>query len=142
MKEFEKLLVTLADNNSFLIKQIEKNSESLNNILEIITYQRVKKSKKGQFYIGKKLRWKILQRDNYRCQNCGFTKHYDSMKVLSTSDLSYLHIDHIDPKVLGGGNEEENLQTLCSTCNLYKRSYVFKEEICKTSSQTQPEVNK
>lgn len=46
----------------------------------------------------------ILRRDNYTCQYCGQT-------------ASFLTIDHIKPRHLGGGHDWENLVTACPSCN-------------------------
>lgn len=48
----------------------------------------------------------VMERDEYRCKHCGTCK-----------DLT---IDHILPRSKGGGNEIENLQTLCRSCNSKK----------------------
>lgn len=56
--------------------------------------------------IPKSLREYILKRDNYECQYCG--------------SQTRLEIDHIFPFSRGGGNEPENLQVLCKSCNLEK----------------------
>ncbi len=58
------------------------------------------------------LRQKIKERDNYTCQICG--------KVML--DEVGLHIDHIVPIKQGGKSVPENLQVLCSKCNLAKGS--------------------
>lgn len=55
----------------------------------------------------KKLRLKIMERDNYTCQNCG--------KYMP--DRVGLQIDHIVPVARGGKSVESNLQVLCSRCN-------------------------
>lgn len=58
------------------------------------------------------LRFKVLQRDRFRCQLCGQSP---------ASDLSCkLHVDHIIPFSKGGKTIFENLQTLCSNCNVGK----------------------
>lgn len=57
-----------------------------------------------------KLRWKILQRDNFRCVKCG----------AGVNDTDCLQVDHINPIIKGGTNEESNLQTLCYECNIGK----------------------
>lgn len=67
------------------------------------------KSKKRQ-PISAKTRMRILERDNYTCQHCG----------AKISDGVCLHIDHIKPLAKGGTNDENNLQVLCSECNLAK----------------------
>ena len=56
------------------------------------------------------LRYKVLQRDNFRCVLCG----------ASASDGVVLHVDHIYPVSKGGKTELSNLRTLCETCNLGK----------------------
>lgn len=56
--------------------------------------------------ISEKLRNKIFDRDNNQCIECKSTKE--------------LQIDHIIPFSLGGKTTEDNLQTLCKTCNCSK----------------------
>ncbi|VVB80557.1 HNH endonuclease [uncultured archaeon] len=50
---------------------------------------------------------KILERDKFCCQKCGFAEE------------SELETHHITPQVLGGEEKEENLITLCSICHHY-----------------------
>src|SRR5690606_8515789 len=57
-----------------------------------------------------KLRFKILQRDNFTCKYCG----------RSANDGVVLHVDHIQPVSKGGTDEESNLITACQECNLGK----------------------
>ena len=61
--------------------------------------------------IGDKLRWKILQRDNFKCKICG-----------ADATERKLHIDHIIPVSSGGQSKIDNLRVLCDRCNL-GRSY-------------------
>ena len=56
------------------------------------------------------LRYAIIRRDLYRCRACGF----------SVQDGAQLHVDHIVPVSAGGETALNNLQTLCSACNLGK----------------------
>jgi hypothetical protein len=56
------------------------------------------------------LRYKVLERDNGKCKLCGRTPN-DGVK---------LHVDHIAPFSLGGLTVLNNLQTLCSDCNIGK----------------------
>ncbi len=58
------------------------------------------------------LRYRILQRDGFRCQLCG----------LSAGDGVKLHVDHIVPVSKGGKTIESNLRTLCDRCNQGKGS--------------------
>lgn len=59
-----------------------------------------------------RLRWHVLQRDRYTCCACG------SSPALTPG--VELHVDHIVPWSKGGATVLENLQTLCSVCNLGK----------------------
>lgn len=54
----------------------------------------------------------VLSRDGVKCQHCG-----------TDQDLT---IDHIVPVSKGGGNELENLQVLCKSCNSKKKDLVAK----------------
>ena len=60
-------------------------------------------------YVSKKLRYKILKRDNFKCVYCG-----------ATSSEIKLTIDHKTPRSQGGKNTEENLVTACFDCNVGK----------------------
>jgi len=51
----------------------------------------------------------VLRRDAYTCCHCGFSGPAQSLEV-----------DHIIPVALNGGDEPDNLQTLCRTCNRRK----------------------
>jgi len=59
-----------------------------------------------------RLRWHVLQRDRFTCCACGA-----SPALTSGVDL---HVDHIASWSKGGETVLENLQTLCSDCNLGK----------------------
>jgi hypothetical protein len=59
-----------------------------------------------------RLRWHVLQRDRFTCCACGASPAF--------SPGVELHVDHIVPWSKGGESVLENLQTLCSECNLGK----------------------
>lgn len=59
-----------------------------------------------------RLRWKVLQRDNFKCCACGTSP--------AISPGIELHVDHVEPWSKGGDTIFENLQTLCSKCNIGK----------------------
>jgi predicted restriction endonuclease len=61
------------------------------------------------------LRWKVFQRDRFRCVKCGASPATDPT-------CEQLHADHILPFSKGGKTVLENLQTLCQRCNLGKGS--------------------
>lgn len=58
------------------------------------------------------LRYTVLTRDNYKCCACGASPAKDPSVELQ--------VDHIIPWSKGGETELDNLQTLCSKCNLGK----------------------
>ncbi|MBE7064638.1 MAG: HNH endonuclease [Ruminococcaceae bacterium] len=62
--------------------------------------------------INLRLRFKVMQRDNFKCCTCGASPAKDPSVEL--------RIDHIIPWPKGGETEIDNLQTLCSKCNLGK----------------------
>lgn len=59
-----------------------------------------------------RLRWRVLQRDRFTCCACGASP--------ALRPEVELHVDHIVPWSGGGATVLENLQTLCSKCNLGK----------------------
>lgn len=61
--------------------------------------------------ISKKMRFEVFKRDGFVCQYCG-----------AHPPAVILHVDHIHPVALGGGNEIDNLVTACEPCNLGKSS--------------------
>lgn len=69
-------------------------------------------SKRITRVISDKLRYQVLKRDNFKCCACGASPAKDPSVVL--------HIDHIVPWSKGGETIFDNLQTLCSKCNLGK----------------------
>lgn len=58
---------------------------------------------------GFKIRFFILNRDNFTCQYCG-----------RKSPNVVLHVDHIIPRSKGGTSNKNNLITACMECNLGK----------------------
>ena len=60
--------------------------------------------------IGHTKRRQVMERDQYRCKQCG--------------DWHDLAIDHIHPVSKGGTNDIDNLQVLCRSCNSRKRDRV------------------
>jgi hypothetical protein len=62
--------------------------------------------------VSDRLRFRIMKRDNFKCQCCGRSPALD-YKII-------LHVDHITPWSKGGETTFENLRTLCSNCNIGK----------------------
>ena len=69
-------------------------------------------NKRNTRAISDKLRYQVLKRDNFKCCACGASPAKDPSVEL--------HIDHIIPWSKGGESTLENLQTLCSKCNIGK----------------------
>lgn len=63
--------------------------------------------------ISETTRWDVLFRDNCRCRACGFSDSYT------------LEIDHVKPRSLGGSDDLDNLQVLCSFCNNTKKNVII-----------------
>lgn len=59
-----------------------------------------------------RLRFIVMRRDNFKCKNCG--------RSPATDPNIILHVDHIKAWANGGETVLENLQTLCSKCNIGK----------------------
>ena len=62
--------------------------------------------------INLRMRFLVMKRDNFKCCMCG--------RSPATTPGLELHIDHIVPWSKGGETVIDNLQTLCSDCNLGK----------------------
>ena len=59
-----------------------------------------------------RLRFIVMRRDNFKCKNCGRSPATDPSIVL--------HVDHKTAWANSGETVLENLQTLCSKCNIGK----------------------
>jgi hypothetical protein len=57
-------------------------------------------------------RTRILERDGYRCQRCGWT-----VGDPPTHGKRFVEVHHKVGIGEGGGNEDENLETLCNVCH-------------------------
>jgi hypothetical protein len=64
----------------------------------------------------RKINWRlcfiVMRRDSFRCKNCG--------RSPATDPSIILHVDHIKAWANEGETVLENLQTLCSKCNIGK----------------------
>lgn len=79
--------------------------------------------------ISTRTRFEVLKRDSFRCQYCG-----------ASPDTNLLHVDHITPVALGGGNQIANLVTACDKCNLGKGA-VSLEKIPKSLEELADQMN-
>ena len=95
---------------------VDENGLLENNLSEIIEERSISSNNRIQHRtkrdINLRLRFKVMQRDNFKCCMCGASPAKDPSVEL--------HIDHIIPWSKGGETTIDNLQTLCSKCNLGK----------------------
>lgn len=107
-KALEAFVLYVNENNDSIITE-EKNVEKEVSLIE-------KSSKifrhKTTRNINWRLRFVVMKRDNFKCKKCGRSPSADQTVVL--------HIDHMKPYSKGGETVLENLETLCSVCNLGK----------------------
>lgn len=80
--------------------------------LEIAVNRTIKLSRNTRRDPSLRLRWQVLQPDRFTCCSCGASPAL-------TSNVE-LQVDHKIPWSKGGETVIENLQTLCSLCNLGK----------------------
>jgi 5-methylcytosine-specific restriction endonuclease McrA len=64
------------------------------------------------------MRFRVLQRDNFRCRYCGRSGRAPGV---------VLHVDHVVPLAAGGTSTEDNLLTACEECNLGKSTMALLE---------------
>jgi len=100
-------------------KALEAFVKSMNEEGNISSMEGIKKLKiqpgtkhKTKRDINWRLRFLVLKRDNFKCKACGRSPATDPKVVL--------HVDHIKAWANGGETVLENLQTLCSKCNIGK----------------------
>jgi len=66
--------------------------------------------------VSRSQKWRVLKRDDFTCRYCGRDLLRDLDSLLGAT------IDHLQPRVAGGGNGRDNLVACCVTCNLLKGS--------------------
>lgn len=93
------------DSNLVEKEKIESPIIQNNTAVEIVRHKTARN-------INWRLRFIVMKRDNFKCQKCG--------RSPSTDPTVILHIDHKKPYSKGGETVMENLETLCSICNLGK----------------------
>lgn len=97
-------------------KALEKFIAYINNEPRILSKmpieKRFSKRHKTTRNINWRLRFVVMRRDNFKCKNCGRSPATDSNIIL--------HVDHIKAWANNGETVMDNLQTLCSICNIGK----------------------
>ena len=94
-------------------QEVEKPDETDDIQLPVIPLQSETETKRRtKRDINLRMRFLVMKRDNFKCCMCG--------RSPATTPGLELHIDHIIPWSKGGETTIDNLQTLCSDCNLGK----------------------
>lgn len=119
-----KILLTPAETSiSDIAKKYGVHASTIRRVLDGKTWNHIKTDKnektkeRNPRKINSRLRIKVLHRDKSTCKICGASPKKDPRITL--------HVDHIIPYSKGGKTLIENLQTLCSICNLGKSSETF-----------------
>jgi len=88
-------------------EEVISSEEGIKNLaMESIAKHKTKRD------INWRLRFLVMRRDNFKCQSCG--------RSPATDQSIILHVDHVKAWANGGETILENLQTLCSVCNIGK----------------------
>lgn len=101
MKALEVFVSTINDEETF---SSERSIAKLH--VEPTTKHKTKRE------INWRLRFIVMRQDNFKCKNCG--------RNPASNPSIILHVDHIRAWAKGGETVLENLQTLCSVCNIGK----------------------
>ena len=91
------------------------NDEWINELLDFSEEEKreiVSSKHKTSRTINWRLRFIVMKNDNFKCKICGRNPAMDASIVL--------HVDHIKAWANWGETVLENLQTLCSVCNIWK----------------------
>lgn len=82
-------------------------------------------------YIPKDMKVQIIERDNFKCQECGkyICPSGTTADRLVKMGAGLFHIDHIVPVQQGGRATLENLRLTCPSCNLKRKKKYFYDEI-------------
>lgn len=99
----------IAPDDNYDLEALKPNNQSIN-----IEKDNSHKTKREP---GMRLRFEVLKRDNFKCCACGASPAKDPSVNL--------HIDHVIPWSKGGETVLDNLQTLCSTCNMGKSDLTY-----------------
>lgn len=78
----------------------------------LVSLERIAANERG---ISKETRAYVLDRDGYTCQMCGIAA--GELHPADGGRKARLHIGHTVDKSMGGNDEPNNLQAICSVCN-------------------------
>jgi len=78
-------------------------------------------NKNGMNWIRQTTRARLNERDGWSCSCCGrpvyMSRLVANMKAEPAANAQPATLDHIKPRVKGGGHEHSNLVTVCLSCN-------------------------
>ena len=94
------------ENDTSAAESVEPQEPQLEVVIKPIIIRRAEENNRQ---VGPRLRFRVFQRDRFKCVACGRSPATDLNIIL--------HADHITPVALGGKTVIENLQTLCEGCN-------------------------
>jgi 5-methylcytosine-specific restriction endonuclease McrA len=116
---------------AYLEKRVAELEEEVSELEEEVSeleereYSELQRWSNSSRIISKDVRYEVLKRQNWRCNNCG-----DKLKFNKWSKWGgeVAHIDHIHPYAdrlsypngIDNISEMSNLQALCRTCNINK----------------------
>lgn len=103
--------------NKTLTTFVASMNGEVQNILATTVSKTATSQKQGPRTINWRLRAMVLIRDNCICKMCGASPAKDTTIVL--------HVDHILPWSKGGATAPDNLQALCTVCNIGKSNQIF-----------------
>lgn len=95
---------------SYVNSEEDNTSVEVNELIEPST--NISHRHKTKRTINWRLRFIVMRRDNFKCKGCG--------RSPATDPRIILHVDHIKAWANGGETVLDNLQTLCSVCNIGK----------------------
>jgi len=98
-----------------------------------MTEHHSKKCKKEYYRKHSITKYKIFERDGFRCAYCGRISYKDEIE---------LAVDHIKPQIKNGPHTINNLITSCKDCNSSKRDSELDQEIYTDIKKTIAERNK
>lgn len=112
--------------------QLHREELSYHTRLYYIDGVRVRGERRLRAGVTKGVRFRVLERDGFRCVYCGATPEDDP-----------LVIDHVQPVADGGTDDIDNLATACEPCNLGKAgrpllNHPAPRRLAVTSSSGQP----
>lgn len=74
--------------------------------------------------LGLRTRFRILNRDGFRCRYCG-----------AAADWAGLEVDHVVARSAGGSDDDSNLATACFPCNRGKRTDAIRPRTLRRLTQ-------